>query len=75
VEVKIQMDDALFFDLENCAKELQQSTSSLIEKAVSAYFDKLDEVISDRRMDDIKAGKTELYSLDEVAKKLGLENV
>ena len=75
MEVKIQIDDALFFDLENCAKELQETTSSLIEKAVTAYFDKLDEVISDRRMDEIKAGKTKLYSLDEVTKKLGLKNV
>jgi len=72
MEVKIQIDDAIFFDLENCAKELQETTSSLIEKAVTAYFDKLDEMISDRRMDEIKAGKTKLYSLDEVTKKLGL---
>jgi len=72
MEVKIQMDDALFFDLESCAKELQQSTSSLIEKAVSAYFDKLDEVISDRRMDNIKAGRTETIPMEEVFKKAGI---
>jgi len=72
MEVKIQIDDALFFDLENCAKELNNTTSSLIEKAVSAYMDKLDEIISDKRIDDIKAGKTETIPMEEVFKKVGI---
>ena len=29
-------------------------------------------MISDKRIDELKSGKTEVYSLEEVAKKLGL---
>ena len=70
--INIRMDETLLSNLDNYAKELERSRTYLIEKAVSAYFDKLDEIISDKRIDDIKAGKTEVYSLEEVAQKLGL---
>ena len=70
--INIRMDETLLSNLDNYAKELERSRTYLIEKAVSAYFDKLDEMISDKRIDDIKAGKTEVYSLEEVAQKLGL---
>ena len=70
--INIRMDEVLLSNLDNYAKELERSRTYLIEKAVSAYFDKLDEIISDKRIDDIKAGKTEVYSLEEVAQKLGL---
>ncbi len=70
--INIRMDEILLSNLDNYAKELERSRTYLIEKAVSAYLDKLDEMISDKRIDDIKAGRTEVYSLEEVAKKLGL---
>jgi predicted DNA-binding protein YlxM (UPF0122 family) len=41
-------------------------------KAVSTYFDTFDEMISDKRIDELKSGKTEAYSLEEVAQRLGL---
>ena len=71
--INIRMDVDLLSNLDNYAKELERSRTYLIEKAVSAYFDRLDEMISDKRIDDIKAGKTEVYSLEEVAQKLGLD--
>jgi len=67
------MDEALLSELDNYAKELERSRTYLIEKAVSTYFDTLDEMISDKRIDEVKAGKTELYSLDEVAQQLGIK--
>jgi len=39
---------------------------------VDIYLDTLDDIISDKRIDDIKTGKSTVYSLDEGAKKLGL---
>ena len=60
--INIRMDETLLTDLD----------SYIIEKAVSTYFDTLDELISDKRIDELKAGKTEVYSLEEVAQKLGL---
>lgn len=70
--INIRMDESLLSDLDQYAQELDRSRTYLIEKAVSAYFDTLDEIISDKRIDDIKSGKSEVYTLEEVALKLGL---
>lgn len=42
--------------------------------AVKIYEDddSEDEIISDQRIDEVKSGKMEVYTLDEVAKKLNL---
>ncbi|WP_321778607.1 CopG family transcriptional regulator [Sulfurimonas sp.] len=70
--INIRMDETLLTDLDAYAHELERSRTFIIEKAVSMYFDTLDEMISDKRIDELKAGKTEVYSLKEVAKRLGL---
>ena len=70
--INIRMDETLLADLDSYAQELERSRTYIIEKAVSRYFDTLDEMISDKRVDELKSGKTELYSLEEVAQKLGL---
>lgn len=70
--INLRMDKALLSELDNYAKELDRTRTYLIEKAVSSYFDTLDEMISDKRIDDIKSGKSEVFTLEEVAQKLGL---
>ena len=70
--INIRMDETLLTDLDSYAQELERSRTYIIEKAVSTYFDTLDEMISDKRIDELKSGKTEVYSLEEVAHKLGL---
>ena len=71
--INIRMDESLLANLDEYAKELDRTRTYLIEKAVSSYFDTLDEMISDKRIDEIKTGKTEVYTLEEVAKRLGFE--
>ena len=70
--INIRMDEALLEELDNYAHELERSRTYLIEKAVNTYFDTLDEMISDKRIDEVKSGKEKVYTLDDVAKKLGL---
>ena len=70
--INIRMDETLLSDLDSYAQELERSRTYIIEKAVSTYFDTLDEMISDKRIDELKSGKTGVYSLEEVAQKLGL---
>ncbi len=70
--INIRIDETLLHDLDNYAHELDRSRTYLIEKAVSAYFDNLDEMISDKRIDEVKEGNTEVYTLEQVAKELGL---
>jgi len=71
--INIRMDEDLLSELDSYANELERSRTYIIEKAVSAYFDTLDEMISDKRIDELKAGKSEVFSLEEVAQKLGLK--
>ena len=71
--INLRIDESLLEELDVYAKELDRTRTYLIEKAVSNYFDTLDEMISDKRIDDIKAGKSEMFTLEDVAKELGLK--
>lgn len=71
--INLRIEESLLEELDIYAKELDRTRTYLIEKAVGNYFDTLDEMISDKRIDDIKAGKSEMLSLKDVAKQLGLK--
>ena len=71
--INIRMDEDLLHELDNYAKELERSRTYIIEKAVSAYFDTLDEMISDKRIDDLKSGRSIAVPLEEVFKKAGID--
>ncbi len=71
--INIRLDEDLLAELDNYAKELDRTRTYLIEKAVSVYFNTLDEMISDKRIDEVKKGNVEVYSLEQVAKELGLK--
>ncbi len=70
--INIRIDESLLSDLDSYAKELDRTRTYIIEKAVSSYFHTLDEIISDKRIDDIKSGKNEVYSLENVFKEAGI---
>ena len=71
--INLRIDESLLEELDVYAKELDRTRTYLIEKAVSNYFDTLDEMISDKRIDDIKAGKSVMFTLEDVAIQLGLK--
>jgi predicted transcriptional regulator len=71
--INIRLDEALLAELDACASELDRTRTYLIEKAISSYLDTLDEMISDKRIDDIKSGKEKLISLEEVFKQAGID--
>lgn len=73
--INIRIDETLLHDLDIYANELERTRTYLIEKAVSAYFDSLDEMISDKRIAELKKGNVEVYSLEDVTKQLDLINV
>ena len=70
--ISIKLDETLLADLDNYANELDRTRTYIIEKAVGTYFDTLDEMISDKRIDEVKKGNVEVYSLEQVAQQLGL---
>lgn len=70
--INIRLEESLLSDLDSYAQELDRTRTYIIEKAVSTYFDTLDEMISDKRIDEVKKGNVEVFSLEQVAQKLGL---
>ena len=71
--INLRIDESLLEELDVYAKELDRTRTYLIEKALSNYFDTLDEMISDKRIDDVKTGKSEMFTLEDVAIQLGLK--
>lgn len=71
--INIRIDESLLAELDGYASELERSRTYLIEKAVSTYFDVLDEMIADKRIDELKTGKSDVVSMEEVFKKAGID--
>lgn len=71
--INIRLEESLLADLDNYAHELDRTRTYIIEKAVGTYFDTLDEMIADKRIDEVKKGNVEVFSLKQVADQLGLK--
>lgn len=70
--INIRLEKDILLKLDEYSNELDKTRTSLIEKAIEAYFDKLDEMIADKRIDNLKSGKTKVISLEEVFKQAGI---
>jgi len=64
--------DFIIDELNSVSSELNEKKSHIVEKALSMYFDYIDEKIADKRIDDISSGKEKLIAADEVFKELGI---
>jgi predicted DNA-binding protein len=71
--INIRLEKDVIQTLDEYAKELDKTRTSLIEKAIELYFDKLDEIIADKRIDNLKNGKSTIVPLEEVFKKAGID--
>ena len=70
--INIRLEKEMLETLDGYAGELDKSRTSLIEKSIELYFDKLDEMVADKRIDNLKSGKTTALSLEEVFTKAGI---
>lgn len=70
--VSFTIDKNILNELEDIAKELGQKKSHIVEQALEMYFDAVDTMIADKRLDEIAEGKMKVLSLDEFKKELGL---
>ena len=71
--INIRLEKDVVQTLDSYASELEKTRTSLVEQAIELYFDKLDEMVSDKRIDNLKSGKTEVVSLEDVFKKAGID--
>ncbi|MCK5519922.1 MAG: ribbon-helix-helix protein, CopG family [Candidatus Marinimicrobia bacterium] len=70
--INIRLEKDTIQSLDEYAVELDKTRTKLIEKAIEYYFDKLDEIVADKRIDNIKSGKTKIVSLETVFKQAGI---
>ena len=66
------LSDFIVEELNSVSSELNEKKSHIVEKALSMYFDYLDEKIADKRLDDLKSGKEKLIPAEDVFKELGI---
>ena len=64
--------DFIIDELSSVSEELNEKKSHIVEKALSMYFDALDEKLSDQRLKNLEEKKEKLIPADEVFKELGL---
>ena len=70
--INIRLEKDLIQHLDEYASELDKTRTNLIEKAIEFYFDKLDEIIADKRIDNLKYGKTKVVPLEVVFAQAGI---
>ncbi len=71
--INIRLEKDVVQTLDEYAKELDKTRTSLVEKAIELYFDRLDEMVADKRIDNLKSGNSTLVPLEEVFKKAGID--
>ncbi len=64
--------DFIIDELNSVSQELNEKKSHIVEKALSMYFDALDERLSDQRLKNLEEKKEKLIPAKEVFKELGL---
>lgn len=64
--------DFVIDELNVVAEELNEKKSHIVEKALSMYFDYIDEQIADKRLKDLEDGKEKIIPANVVFKELGL---
>jgi predicted transcriptional regulator len=70
--INIRLEKDIVGQLDEYANELDKTRTNLIERAIEFYFDKLDEMIADKRIDNLKNGKTKVVPLEVVFAKAGI---
>jgi predicted DNA-binding protein len=70
--INIRLDTEILQHLDDSATTLEKTRTSLIEKAINAYFNQLDEMVADKRIDNLKSGKSRVSSLEAVFTKAGI---
>jgi hypothetical protein len=64
--------DFIIDELNSVSQELNEKKSHIVEKALSMYFDAIDEKLSDQRLKNLEDKKEKLIPASEVFKELGL---
>ena len=70
--INIRLDKEVVQHLDDSAQILEKTRTNLIERAIDAYFDQIDEMVADKRIDSLKDGNSSISSLEDVFIKAGI---
>ncbi|MCD4674625.1 MAG: ribbon-helix-helix domain-containing protein [Desulfobacula sp.] len=71
--INIRLEKEMLNSLDSYAMELARTRTSLIEKAIDAYFNKLDEMVADKRIDALESGETQVTPLKVVFARASID--
>jgi predicted transcriptional regulator len=71
-KVIFTLDQDVVDELDQVSKELKEKKSRIVEKALTLYFDLIDARVADKRMSDLKKGKSKLIRAEDLYKELGI---
>ncbi len=72
VRHNITLDEEISKELETVAKELGEKKSSIIEKALTVFFDLLDLKLAQKRLKSLEEGQDRIIDAQEVWKELDI---
>lgn len=70
--INITLPESIAAELSLIADELNDKKSRIIAKALELYFDEIDGLIAEKRLNELKLGKTELIEAKRVWEEIGL---
>ena len=73
--INIRLDNDLLKTLDHAARETNLTRTTLIERAIIAYQDRIDELMSDTILDELQEGKRTALPLQDFFNKTGLDDV
>ena len=71
--MNITLPQSVADELNRLAEEMNDKKSRIIVNALESYFDELDGIIAEKRLNDLKRGKTEAIPAKDVWIDLGLQ--
>ena len=72
VRHNITLGEDISQELDAISNELGEKKSSVIEKALTVYFDLLDLKLVQKRMKELKEGRDRIIDAEEVWKEIGI---
>lgn len=72
VRHNITLDEEISKELEKMTRELGEKKSSIIEKALTVYFDLLDLKLARNRLKELEEGRDHLINAEDVWKDLAI---
>ena len=72
VRHNITLDEEISKELETVAKELGEKKSSIIEKALTVFFDLIDLKLAQKRLKALEEGQDSMIDAEEVWKELDI---